>query len=527
MEEMPTIRRLSALALLALLGCGGGEGSTPGSSLSETPNYSVALTSGTATRQLDLLFMIDNSPSMAPKVNKLVMQFPKLIDALKWPTDGTLPDLRIAIIDSDLGTGGAYTNNSCGPKTLPDGTQSIFGDMGRFQMPNYPLACTFTSGALFLESKAGQPVNYGGDLSTVFACLATNLGDRGCGEEHQIQAFEFALAAQGVGNENQQKAFLRGNATLGLVFLTDEDDCSAATNDRLFGDLVDARGETASLRCATRAHRCNGRNLADSPPGYPTTEPFTARFADCQARTGDECSLDTDTSKPTDCNPLRNVKTLAEEIKSLKESPDDVFVAGIFGWPSSAAELATATYKIAPVPNPNTADTAHPTIYDYWPVCYDPNHPPSNPDSATGFDAEAAAWGATGGLRQSAFIDEFGSNGMKLSACQPDFADAMTQIGTALTRAGPSGQGYCVPTALAQSSQCMAHLRRPMTDGKTFVTDPGTVPLCGPQPIIFPCYDLAANSPSCASGDSLLTMQSGSSTTVGFAPGTTLDFYCQ
>ena len=36
-------------------------------------------------RLLDLVFMVDNSPSMAPKVAKMNAQFPKLIAALKDP----------------------------------------------------------------------------------------------------------------------------------------------------------------------------------------------------------------------------------------------------------------------------------------------------------------------------------------------------------------------------------------------------------------------------------------------------------
>ena len=71
---------------------------------------------------------------MAPKQEKLKQQFPKLIEALRDPADNSLPDLRVAIIDSDLGTGGAYQSGSCGPKTLPDGTVSNYGDLGRFQM---------------------------------------------------------------------------------------------------------------------------------------------------------------------------------------------------------------------------------------------------------------------------------------------------------------------------------------------------------------------------------------------------------
>ena len=393
------------------------------------------------SRQLDLVVMVDNSPSMAPKITKMNAQFPKLIAALKDPSDGTLPDLRVAIIDSDLGTGDAYSSGSCGPKTLADGTVSPYGDLGRFQMLTSPTACAFNAGAEFLEYQAGRPVNFTGDINTVFACLASNLGTLGCGEEHVLQAFEFALAAKGVGNEQQQADFLRANAYLGLVFLSDEDDCSAATMDGLFGVKTELQAETSSLRCATRSHMCGGRKLSDSPPGYPTNASFTHAFNDCQPRMGDECAAGTDTSAPTDCNPLKSVKAMAEEIKGLKSDPDNqILVAGIFGWPLTTADLASAQYKIAPIPNPNTADTKHPTVYDYWPVCYDPNYAPSaaTTDSSTGFDWTAAAWGATGGLRESAFIEEFGPNGMKFSICQPDFSASMTAFGNAIAKRLPN-----------------------------------------------------------------------------------------
>jgi hypothetical protein len=449
-------------------------------------------------RLLDLVFMVDNSPSMAPKVTKMNNQFPKLISALQDPNDNTLPDLRVAVIDSDLGTAGAYTGNSCAAKTLPDGTPSIFGDMGRFQMiKTTENNCTFNDGALFLEYKAGQPVNYSGDINKVFACLASNLGTQGCGEEHQIQAFEFALAAQGVGNETQQKAFLRGNAYLGLVFLTDEDDCSAATNDHLFGDFTELRGESASLRCATRAHRCGGQNLADSGPHYPTDSAYSNAFSGCEARIGDECSLDTDTSKPTGCNPLRNVVTFADEMKALKgeEAPDKILVAGIFGWPMEdpkdpSTSMANAEYKIDKIPNPNTADVQHPTVYDYWPVCYDPDHKPSDAkkDKATGFDVEAAGWGATGGLRNAAFVDEFGENGMKFSICQRDFSESMKKIGDAIAK---KLQNLCVDYKLVDiddnfsngvQADCRVVWRKPVVDPKTqavtYDESPTSLPQC-------------------------------------------------
>jgi hypothetical protein len=450
-------------------------------------------------RQLDLVFMVDNSPSMAPKVNKMNQQFTKLIAALKDPNDGTLPDLRVALITSDLGTGGAYQSGSCATKTLPDGTNSPFGDLGRFQMLTSPTACTFDSGALFLEYKGGSPVNYpaNGDINQIFACLATNLGTLGCGEEHQLQAFEFALAARGLNNEPQQLAFLRGSAYLGLVFLSDEDDCSAAMNDGLFGDKPELRGESASLRCASRGHECGGRRLADqndsSVPGYPTANAYKHPFSDCRART-DTCpnttdgdKEGTDTSGATACAPLKNIAHLADEIRALKTDPENqILVAGIFGWPLTDDDMAKVQYKVDMVPNPNTADTLHPQVWDYWPVCYDPDHFKAA-DWDT-FDVNDAGWGATGGLRLKAFIDEFGENGLPFSICQRDFSDSMKKIGDAIAK---KLQNLCVDYKLVDTdlnkagvqADCRVVWRTPYQDPKDptkvlYKEDPNSLPQC-------------------------------------------------
>jgi hypothetical protein len=476
-------------------------------------------------RMLDLVFMIDNSPSMAPKQAKLKEQFPKLIDALRDPFDGSLPDLRLAIIDSDLGTGGAYSSGTCGPND--SNGQSLFGDLGKFKMIDGE-ACGITdANALWLEAGSSGMPNFLGDIGDVFACLASNLGTLGCGEEHSLQTFEFALAASGIGNEAQQQ-MLRSAAYLGMVLLTDEDDCSAATNDGMFGDLTELRGESASLRCATRAHACDGHNLADAPPGYPTTEAFSAPFATCSART-DACpnptdgAGETDTSVPTSCSPLKSIKRMADEIKALKMSPEiQVLVAGIFGWPLDDADMGSATYKIAELPNPNTADTTHPYVYDYWPVCYDPNHLPFNPDPTTGFDADAAGWGATGGLRISAFIDEFGENGMKLSICQPDYAAAMFKIGAALSR---KMENLCVPARIGQDSTCTATYLFPDAAGN-LVRDPTAMPICNGSQSNLPCYSLSANATLCPGSQYLVRVVPVGDP--GPPPaGTMLEFDCQ
>jgi hypothetical protein len=90
-------------------------------------------------------------------------------------------------------------------------------------------------------------------LEDVFSCLATAVGVAGCGEEHQLQAVRVALNPQSFNQQNV--GFLRADAYLAIVLITDEDDCSASPdnsqNDNMF-DMIGRRdpNDNTSLRCA-------------------------------------------------------------------------------------------------------------------------------------------------------------------------------------------------------------------------------------------------------------------------------------
>jgi hypothetical protein len=542
---------VGSLSVIVFANCGSDpySGESTSATSTDTDTTTSSTISGlyavgvTPSRKLDLVFMIDNTPAMAPKVQKLRSAIPMFLTALKDPTDGTYPDLKIAIIDSDLGSGGQYASGSCGPN---DGNnKSSFGDLGNFQVRDAS-SCGLNDGALWLEYTKGNAVNYEGkqDIGTVLGCLASNLGTLGCGLEHSLQAFEFALLAQSgdiPGRNPIQDTFLRPSSYLGLVLLTDEDDCSAATNGGMFGDSnhPELKGESASLRCATRSHMCSGQNLADFGPGYPTSASFSTLFSNCEART-DACpnptdgwtggNSSTDTSVPTDCSPLKDVKHMADELKALKGSPDDIFVAGIFGWPRSDADMATAEYKIDQVPNPNSQDTAHPKVWDYWPVCYDPNHMPKS----SGFDQEAWGWGAQGGLRLSAFIDEFGANGQKYSICEPDFSGAMTGFGTAIARR--MEHSLCVPADLATGKTCTVNYRIPVTnaDGSLSYIVGDSVEACPAGAtwgaVSADCWRIVSDQILCPdTGARLDLLRTAGEITAGapLSPGTKLTFDCK
>ena len=363
-------------------------------------------------RRLDLLFMVDNSPSMKPKQDKMRAQFPNLIDALRDPVDHTLPDLRIAILDSDLG---AAQSRQC-----PDSAN--YGDRGTFQMRD-AAGCGANPEARWLEYTRNQPVNFTGDVSEVFGCLASNVGVAGCGFEHQLGALEWAFY---LGDNESQWNFLRPEAYLGIVILTDEDDCSAPPDTHLF-DKVE-KPEAWSLRCATRAHACDGGTF-----DYPTTGPVSVPYASCRARSDDTCASDVDTSQATSCNPLLKIAELANAVKDLKGgaelAEDKILVAGIYGTPR-AGDSGTPLYKIDLTPDPTPGVAPDAKVWDYWPICYDPNFPPAGSD----FDKRAADHGAMGGLRIDAFLNEFSENRrLKYSICEPDFGPAMKGIGDALS----------------------------------------------------------------------------------------------
>jgi hypothetical protein len=463
-----------------------------------------------------MVFMIDNSPSMAVKVAKLNRQLPKMIDALKDPSDGYLPNLRIAIVDSDLGTGGVYQSGPCGPNDRNG--ESTSGDLGNFQMPGAP-GCGVNLDALWLEYTRGTPTNFARDLDIgqVLGCLVGNLGTQGCEAEHQLQALSSALGRSNL-PPSLQSSFLRAEAYLWLFIISDEDDCSAGISDRMFGDKPELRGESASLRCATRAHQCGGMNLTDRGPGYPTTSEFEANFVECAART-DACPDGTDTSVPTTCSPLKDLHELAQEIKALKQYPSEqIAVSAIFGWPladrSGSPDLANAKYRIDRVPNPDSSDIANPEIWDYWPVCYDPDHQPKVPGA---FDADAWAWGAQGGLRISAFIDEFGSNGSKFSICERDFTRAMFAFGTSERWL----RNVCVDGKLMDADQetpglqpdCRVVYRVPGADSAGVVTYteptrsmPECPPDATPESVMADCWELTYDKVKCAASGQLVTV---------------------
>src|SRR5262245_25259059 len=145
-------------------------------------------------RDLDLLFLIDDSPSMADKQANLAMNFPDFIKVLEQ-IPGGLPNVHIGVATSDMGTQGLLDMNpNFGPTVgagLP-GACSGIGKDGVMQVFGQPVTSVYISD--IADPVTGvRTRNYTGDLATVFGNIARGAGARGCGFEQHLAAVQRAL----------------------------------------------------------------------------------------------------------------------------------------------------------------------------------------------------------------------------------------------------------------------------------------------------------------------------------------------
>ena len=146
---------------------------------------------------------------------------------------------------------------------------TIFGDQGQFQAAPHG-DCTATGldpGAMFISNSGGL-ANYTGQLSDVLTCIAA-LGSNGCGFEHQLASVARALGADGLPPPATNAGFLRDDAELAIILLSNEDDCSAPAGTTLYSlngfqqSQENPLGPIANYRCNQFGHLCKDPQAAD------------------------------------------------------------------------------------------------------------------------------------------------------------------------------------------------------------------------------------------------------------------------
>jgi hypothetical protein len=339
------------------------------------------------TPKLDLLFVIDNSGSMASEQRRLRSDFKHMMEAFEKRAG--IADLHVAVVSTDVGA----ANVDCGESGKRPG-----GDLGQFKVGN---GCGLMSGAKFLSSQPGVAKNFEGSLTDVFSCMS-DLGTKGCGYEHTLLSMRLALDDK---NTPENAGFLRRDADLGIVIITDEDDCSAPPRSTLFSDSSFVN-QAPSLRCALKGHVCNNQRIS----------------AQNQEQSLAACEASADGG-----GELYPVDDFVNFVKGLKSGTSaKLLVSALAGW---TREAETGKYALGPNKDGQL---------DLVPVCQNKDPLSTEPDTA--FPA----------LRIKRFIDAFDKSGTLQSICQEDFRPAMEKIGDAWAKlVAPR----CVPGKLIDVDQ--------------------------------------------------------------------------
>ncbi|HEY4393702.1 MAG TPA: hypothetical protein VGP64_06550 [Polyangia bacterium] len=319
-------------------------------SLTYTTTYTTAV-----KRELDLVFVIDDSAAMAGWQAQLASQLP-LLGALGACEECPSPrDVHIGVVSSDLGVGAALNAAIPGCSGQGDGGQF------RYQPEGMCTDTTLDPGATFI-SNTGDDWNFstpgdaaGSGVGKVFECIA-QLGDGGCGFGQPLAALDRALGADGQPPPAANAGFLRPDATLGIVFISSEDDCSVRADSTLFS-ASSATGPLTHYRCNQAGHVCqapNGDSIAPfiaPPPGVMTADGVpTVSLENCQSNEAGE---------------LTPVSKFVADIKALKPDPDNqILVSAIVGppspyaveWVASAASGGAAWPRVAPSCGTEDAD---------------------------------------------------------------------------------------------------------------------------------------------------------------------------
>jgi hypothetical protein len=200
-------------------------------------------------RALDLLIVIDDSPSMRDEQEKLQEQVPRLVNLLLTggqDTDGSTPvgefpaieSLHVGIITPDLGHSTVPPHNftaGSGPDVDFNPTNACMtnggnGKAGFMQVKGLSgtprevcTAVTPPEGTLYLNFP--EPGFDAADLISDVTCVTGQ--DDGCGFEQQLES----IVASDRNTANG--GFNRDGALLAVILITDEDDCST-TDPRIF-----------------------------------------------------------------------------------------------------------------------------------------------------------------------------------------------------------------------------------------------------------------------------------------------------
>ena len=305
--------------------------------------------------EVDLLFVVDNTDTMAAKQADLIASFARLRRYLEY-ADGGLPDLHVGILSTDMGVGGEFAVGGC----------STEGDAATLQATPRLADCVGPTDAPFLryawDPDGSEAKNFEGTLEEAFACIAA-LGTGGCRFEQPLAALGRLLEAE----RTTADGFLRDDAVLGLVFLSDEDDCSVKEGSFFDPALYGFDDGVSKYRCFREGVQCRGDDA------------FIGQREECEPEAGSVY--------------LDDVYARAEELHQAKTEDRQIVVSAITG---SSEHIEVEGYTL-----PQGDDE----LLSLAPSC------------------EGPAGAAFPAVRLKAFADDFTHSGGAGALCPEDGAD--------------------------------------------------------------------------------------------------------
>lgn len=259
---------------------------------------------GFGIEKLDLLFVVDTSPSMAQEQAALARELPELMRRL---TTGEIPgsddnysprrELHVGVISADLGVDGSSA-------AIAGCTED--GDAARLQQrsggaacaENYPAFLSYFAPDRPTHPSITQPSPAAREqLAQDVGCMA-QLGSTGCAVSQPLEA---ALRALGPGGAHAD--FLRNGpvdfAELQIVLISDRDDCSV-NDPALFEEAAQVAPDAIDAVCAQRRELLHDLNrFAD---GLRALKPGLEAFVWFSAITG----IPADLQIPADADPRSN-----------------------------------------------------------------------------------------------------------------------------------------------------------------------------------------------------------------------------
>ena len=411
------------------------------------------------TRDLDVLFVVDDSGSMRQEQDALATGFERFTEVLA-DAEGHLPGLHIGVVSSNVGTG-------------PDGgggdACAEQGDDGVLMLPE---ACAaLTDGNRFISDvPAGtdREVNYTGTLAEQFGCMA-HLGTAGCGFEQHFESMRRAL-----GDQELNEGFLRPSASLAVLFVADEDDCSV--HDRgLFDPSMDDReselGELSSFRCFEFGVQC-----APVEGGERSMGPRS------------DCAPEEDSPY------LESVSSYADFLRGLKADPETVFVAGITG---DAGPVL--------VGEDMAKEPAEIYVEPTCTIC-----PGGGGSGCEQIDALVQAYPA---IRMQSLIDAFGAAGHRQDICAYDPATDSLDFGAALAgvaeRLAPRIATQCLDVQPRDADPAASGIQAECELLEAAGGAEVAIPACDAAAGAVPCFRLRDNPDQCPATGLALAVDRG------------------